>query len=198
MISDNFDRANETPLAAPWVLGTGETAMNLSSNVAVPSDTNNDACMIYTGATLYPDHGSAGKLACSGTNGGGAGATLWVRHSLSARTGYRVATSKAGGNNTFVHRFVTGTATQILAFAQSWNDGDEWAIEATGAASGTLIRLFRNGVQVNTITDTAGTVPAAGAPGIGYSGINTGCSVNDWRAYDLGAPWRPNKGPVSW
>lgn len=175
--------------------------MNLSSNAAVPSNANADNGAVYTGASFYPDHGCAAKLSCAGTNGAslGLGVGLGLRHSTSARTYYRLICDHGGSNNVQLSRLVAGAATVITTFTQAWTDGDLWAYEVTGASSGATLRVFRNGALVNTSTDTSGTVPAAGFPSIGHSGASPNPNiVDDWRAYDLGAPWRPNKGAVSW
>jgi hypothetical protein len=63
MASDNFNRANETPLAAPWTK-QGNQNFNLVSN-AVRAAVTGDSYYYYSGAASSADQ------SLSGVNAGG-------------------------------------------------------------------------------------------------------------------------------
>lgn len=185
-VTDDFNRANVAPLAAPWATGTGDSAMNLVSNAAAPSSTSADCAAIYngTGAPSWgDDQSSSAKLTVTGTAGSGPGVALWVRHAAAAKTGYRLAGDHAATNNFKLNRFSAGTGTSLVIFTQAFTDGDRFELRVTGPATAARIEILRNGASVQVFTDNS-TI-ASGAPGIGFSSIDTSASLDDWIGTDM-------------
>lgn len=136
LASDNFNRANETPLASPWATGSGALQFKLSGNVAVPSSVASDCVAIYTGQSWTPDQSSKAKLTVSGTNGGGAGVGLCCRHAPAAATFYRLAVDHAATKNCSFYRVIAGTFTQLSLYTRAFTDGDEWGVHGRRPATG--------------------------------------------------------------
>ncbi len=178
--SDDFNRANESPLASPWTTGTGNLSSDLVSNamsIAVPTDDNR--ANIYTGPVWPDDQWSKAALTVSGTVGGRAGPALYVRYSSSSTTFYRFSTDHAGATNCNISRFLAGARTTIVDFTQAWTDRDIWEFRVEGPAGSARLRTFLNGVQISDTTDNSSL--SSGTPGAGVSGsaLET-WSVDNW------------------
>lgn len=186
LVFDSFDRANETPLAAPWATGSGDPAgFNITSNVAAPTSLASDACSVYNGAgspTWADNQGASVKVTMAGTNAG-SGWGVCLRHAPAARTQYRIILNKLGSNNVEIGRFAPGF-TSLTTLTTAWVDGDLLAAEVTGPAAAAVIRVFRNGVDIGGFTDNSTLL--SGAPGISHSSTTTSGSLNDWTGYDIG------------
>lgn len=198
-ISDSFDRANETPIASPWsVPSTGESAFNLSSNVAVPvNPASSDGTAIYTGATWGADQSSKGKLSAVGTGGGGQGIGLVVRRAVAVRTGYRFVLDHGTPNNAEIRRFVAGASAVLATWTVSWTDGDEFEFRIIGPQTAALLTVYQNGTLIQAPAADNSTV-ATGFPGLASSSTFTSGSVNDWTGTDNfgGGVTRPSFNPL--
>jgi hypothetical protein len=167
-VTDDFTRANETPLAGNWSTITGESAFNLASNVATPSAPANDNGARYSGATWGNDQQITANLTVPGASGGGAGIGLNVRIAAAARTYYRFTLDHSSGVTWELSRFIAGAITLLdSGSAFSWTDGDSFTLSAVGPAAATVLTLKRNGVQFDTFTDNSSL--ASGSPGIAWS-----------------------------
>lgn len=178
-VSDSFTRANETPLAAPWATGTGDSAMNLSSNAVVVTADGSDCSEIYNGAGAPAwgnDQSSSAKLS-SGATATGTGAGLWVRHAAAAQTGYRLIVCAGPPSNGELALLNAGSFTSLLVFSQAWSNGDTWELRAVG----TTITVWLNGTQIQTVTDA--TI-ASGSPGIASSSNTSSVAWDDWTGTD--------------
>jgi hypothetical protein len=95
-ISDNFNRANEAPLAGNWSLITSHAAWNLTTNQIVPSGVGGlDLGAWYSGASWGPDQSSKAKLTVVGTSAGtGPGLCVRCASGRSRSTGSRSTTPR--------------------------------------------------------------------------------------------------------
>jgi len=166
--SDDFNRANGS-LGGNWST-CGVNSWVISSNRAVPAVAAAFNAMRYTGASFAADQecqcipqpiggffpGPAVRLDASG-NG-------YAALVDSASAGWRLARLEAGSNNDLA----TGTETFN-------GTTDTLKVRAVG----TTISLWRNGVQLASVTDVASS---SGAPGL-WSYESNG-SVDDWSATD--------------
>jgi hypothetical protein len=65
LVTDAFNRANETPLASPWAItGSAGGGWNLASNAAVPADVTGDSEGRYTGSNVGANQFSQVKIGC--------------------------------------------------------------------------------------------------------------------------------------
>ena len=176
-VSDNFNRANQSPIAGNWttapVLPTWE-ALALVSNQIVPTNAAADGEAYYSGMVWPNDQYSKAKLYVTGTGGAAQGIGLLVRQSASAVTHYRLVVDHASSGNVALGKHVAGTYTTLATLTQSWTDGAVWELRVTG----TKLQIFLNGTQVGSdVTDNS---IASGSAGIVYSSTETSAAIDDW------------------
>ena len=176
LASDAFDRANEDPVASPWVTGAGSLRMVLTGNVLLPNTVGSDAWAYLDGGIVWPnDQWSKSKVSVTGTSGGGAGAGPIVRKAAGAtETYYRLVADHAASNNVVLHRIIAGAVVSIATRTLAWTDTDVWELRAQGP----ILTIVRNNFQVgNSVFDS---LIASGFPGLAYSSTETAASLNDW------------------
>lgn len=177
LATDNFNRANETPIAAPWQSTGGATGKpNLSGNKWVPAASGEDNWSIYYGRGNWPrNQYSQAVLSLTSGPSSDEGIGLLVRGSIqTTQHFYRVIFSTPLDNQLQVKKFVNGTGTVLLAAPITWVNGDTLKAEVIGQN----IKVYRNGSQVgSTVTDSTHSV---GNPGISMSSTATGASADDW------------------
>lgn len=187
LFTDNFTRANEAPLASPWIALSSGT-FSLSSNTIIPGSLGSDTNAVYTGRTFPNNQFAEAKVLVTGLGGGGSGGGVIVRGSLVAGTNtcYRFAIDhKVAGTNAEIGRFNAGAFTSLKLFdAGSWADGDRFALSVITVGSNAELRAYRNGIQIGgEVTDTSPL--ASGAPGLAYSSVETACTLDDFFAGDM-------------
>lgn len=180
MATDNFNRANESPMAGNWTNVQGE--FDLVSNAAQPQSLAVDSGARYNAITWPDDHYSQAKLTINNTGGGGVGIGLLVRCSTSAVTFYRLAIDHAGASNMEIGRTVASAFTSLsVQTAGAWTDGDTWKFTASGTGATVTLQVYKNGVQVGTdVTDSSANRLLTGQGGIFYSSAATSASLDDW------------------
>lgn len=186
--ADDFNRANETPLAGNWATVTSESAFNLASNVAVPSNDANDCGARYSGRVWADDQSSSAVL-ISPNAGADVGTGLCVRVASGVRTYYRCVISAAGATDCTLRRFIAGASTQLVQFTTPFASGDRVTFRVSGPASAAFLEVLVNGVGVGTFTDNSSL--QSGSPGISYSSNQAGNSINDWEGGEFVAVMDP-------
>lgn len=186
-VTDDFNRANETPLAAPWVeVGVVGREMNLSSNHVVPADLSID-CQYGYGASFAADQAAYAILTCTGT-GGGTGPGLAVRcGTVHSQNSYIMFVDHAASLNVHVQRVVADVHTDLDSFTQAWTDGDTWGFKATGVATATVLTIYLNGTLVRTVAPDNSTL-GTGTPGICYSSTATASTIDTFTGTDVFGP----------
>jgi hypothetical protein len=182
--TDDFQRANETPLAGNWTTTTSESAFNLTSNVAIPSNDANDCGTRYSGR-VWADNQYSSALITSPVAGSDVGAGLCVRVASGARTYYRCVISADVATDCTFRRFIAGASTQLVQFTTSFASGDRVTFRVSGPASAAFLEVLVNGVSAGTFLDNSSL--QSGSPGMSYSSNQAGTSLNDWEGgeYDL-------------
>lgn len=183
LANDGFNRANETPLAAPWTAVTGTTGtLDLVSNGVSAHNTNADSEYYYSGVAFPADQYAKARFFVGvSANGNDAGYGLVVRASAAARTLYRLTADHAAANNIGLGRWVAGVYTSIIRFTQAWVEGDTFELRAIG----TTLQVFLNSVQLGT--DQIDANITTGSAGIAYSSTVSGGPqiLDDWEAGDI-------------
>lgn len=183
LATDLFTRANEDPIASPWVAGAGSDRMTLASNAMAPNTPAADAWAYYDGSISWPnDQYCKLKVFVTGTAGGGSGAGPMVRKAAgtSDASRYELIVDHAASNNcTLRRRDSGGTPTDIVVFTQAWSEGDVWELRVQG----TTLSVWLNGVQVST-NQTDATI-ASGFPGGTYSSTETAASLDNFEGGDF-------------
>ena len=141
-ISDNFDRSNETPVAAPWILQPGSTGnVDLVSNHLESNGTAGDKFVYYEGAVDQADQFSECVISEGSIDGGPA---VRIGGNGSAVSGYFITFHALGKlvNGTFTHLGNLGTGFFL-------ENGDRVRMQACDIGFGSSeIRVYVNDVEV--------------------------------------------------
>jgi hypothetical protein len=166
-VTDDFDRANETPLAGNWTAVNG-TLHLISNNVQGGSEGSVNVSY-YNALTPANDQYSAAVVAA---NGGAGNQGVTVRTSTSAASWYVFEAD----NGVFrIWKYVAGAFTQLTSSSGSISVADVVRIEASGSS----ISGLRNGSTIHgPVTDTS---HASGRVGI-YSSL----AANKWASWEGG------------
>lgn len=173
MATDNFNRADETPIAAPWTKQGAGGNFNLSSNTMVKASSADDSMYYYSGAASSPDQFSEAKIVTKPTSNDWGPA---VRIGGTGVTGYFYDNYI---NDPQISKHINGVYTEIasLGGGDTTVVGDVERLEV----SGTTLKAFINGVQKGSnATDASIT---SGQPGIFWY-ENSG-AIDDWAGGDL-------------
>ena len=173
MASDDFNRANETPLAPPWVKAFGAD-FNLVSN-AVQGTTSANSLWYYNGSASSADQFSEATMA-SAVPGNDWGPAVRVGGAGDQDCYFFDQYNGAGGG---LSKFVAGQFSTITTGGSPIATGDSQRIEVEGSA----IRGYVNGTQKHSATDTSISGQGDGA---GLFIYEAGGAIDNWSGGDLG------------
>jgi hypothetical protein len=173
-VLDSFNRANESPLSdagrwSPGVGGSGETGLNVSSNLLACSRTT--TCTSWRNNLSYgPDTESWVRLTTLPGNGNALRLYARVKQpGSSAYDGYMLRTNQLSGTDeVFLERVDNGAVVRRLTISQELAAGDTLLLRVQGS---TLEAWRHNGTswaRLGTVVDA--TYPAAGFAGVGIRG----------------------------
>lgn len=181
MASDSFTRANETPLASPWVKQVGSN-LNLVSN-AVQSAAAGNTLWYYSGATSSADHYSQAQASLVPSRDWAPACRIAGAGHASVAEGYILSPfGSAGSIDKFVNGSFSNIASNVLV---SPADGQVLRLEVEG----TTLRPYQDGVARNTATDTSLTVNGNG-PGLFV--YEPGGAIDNWSGANLAAEVIPD------
>lgn len=181
LATDNFNRADASPIGAPWTTQIGSQAMKIVSNACTPVSTSMDCGAYNTSASWPNDQYSQCKVTATGGASADLGIGPAVRCSTSATTFYRAVWNGAATNNITLTKAVAGSYTLIWTRTATISAGSVLRIEAQGTA----IRVFVNGTQVGASTTDSSIT--SGSAGVQYSSAITTASLDDWEGGDFSA-----------
>jgi len=176
--SDDFNRANETPLASPWLLSTGSGGTaNLVSNHVRAAASGPDKFYYYSGAAVSTEQFSQVTIGDSVMDGGPA-----VRISGVAGvgpSGYWVSCF-----NSVLNFLVNGSLSSEGAIGKTIADGDTVRL----TAEGNELNVYVNGILTPNSPFFDSSLPLAGQ-GVGFFYFEplTGDFIDDFVGGDLGA-----------
>lgn len=177
--TDNFNRADETPLASPWGVAHGGAGgnCNLVSNAITASTASNK--FIYHGSSVTSADQYAQWLYASAITNDDWGPAVRINNTGGERHGYWYSVYQGGLDG--LNKFIANSFTQVEAWHQAAGVGNTVRIEA----SGSTISGYLNGAQVSgsPATDTSLTTAGLGA---GAFVFETGGSIDDFDGGDLG------------
>lgn len=181
--SDNFNRANETPLAAPWATTGYGDQLSLVSNAA-KSPSNSDHASLYTAAASGADQYSQCSLTTVTSGIGGPA----VR-----------AITTSGGNFYFIEAVSSSASEFGKIVTGSYSDlGAGGAVLANPVritAAGSTIRAYKNSTTELPSSPKTDTSIATGQPAIFL--YDTGGSADDWSGGDLVSAFQPRNPAVN-
>jgi beta-glucanase (GH16 family) len=164
LVSDNFTRANENPLAnSNWGTITGYGNCQIVSNVAEASvlATNSNQC--WTNVSINNDQYAEVTISnYAGSNPQSFGPGIRMG---TGGTGYIVAMNIGAGTGFTIYKLTgSGGYTSLGTGGGTTNNGDVIRLQA----SGTSLSVYRNGIIIKTITDST---YSSGFPGFyAYAG----------------------------
>lgn len=177
--TDNFNRANETPLAGNWT--SCSNSFNLATNAVAGVTTSADNCVVWNADTWPDDQYSQVKVA---TVNGGVYQGAAVRMNADASAGYYCI----GNNSDLYLQRCSGagcsTHNNIANMVLTISAGDTIRIEVVG----TSLDCKVNGVSKLTGTDATVT---SGKAGIFYSHISGSATLDDWEGGSMAAASGP-------
>lgn len=177
--TDNFNRPDETPLAAPWGVSNGGSggSCNLVSN-AVTAPLASDKFIYHGSSVTSPDQYAQWLYASAITNDDW-GPAVRINNTGGDRHGYWYSVYQGGLDG--LNKYVASAFTHVEDWYQAAGAGDTVRIEA----SGSTISGYLNGSQVSgsPATDTSLTAVGVGA---GAFVFQTGGSIDDFDGGDLG------------
>jgi len=165
--TDDFNRANESPIAGNWETNIGSfNGASLISNRIIGTG-GNWLARVATSAATFPADQSASTVLLAG-NEGFVGAVVRIQSDGSC-----YAASYLGGGSARIYKFVgTSATTPFSDYTATFSSGDVLKISATGSGSVTLT-LYQNGSSLGTRTDSSSPYNS-GQPGIwGGDSIST-------------------------
>lgn len=177
--SDDFNRANETPIASPWTSAVGSGA-NLTSN-ALTSTASTDKQSFYSGTW-------GNDQECTATVGNLASNSRYAQLNLrlnatSGGNGFSVYTDGASGSgHTEFAAYTNGSQSVLGTIATTFANGDTMRFTVSGSSPNIVLTCYKNGTQVGQVTGQSGN--NSGNPGAGAFGAAT---IDGWSATDNAA-----------
>lgn len=186
MATDDFLRANESPLAGNWSRPTGWTGtLELLTN-EVTTLSAADQMYRYTPITPGSSQFSQAKISVTGTDAeAGPGVTVYI--ASGAQTGYSAIVNKAGTNNVSIIKWSSATYNLLTQRTTTWVNGDVLKLSVEPSGADRRLKVFKNGIQLGADFVDATSPITSGDVGIGFSsgaGIS-GVVIDDWEGADL-------------
>jgi len=170
LATDNFNRANESPLAGNWSPAPSTGNLRLDANQIIGPAVAAD-CVTYYNAISWPNDQWSEYTITS--TGGSVNAGPAVRISSSNKSGYILCTLNS---IFFIFKFVDGSYTELGGVFGTNTIGDVVRLEVEG----TTLRAYKNGVLQATRTDTDLTSGSAG-----FYASQPAISFDDWSGGDF-------------
>lgn len=174
--TDDFNRADENPIGAPWAQATGWTnSFKINSNKITGRAEGGTA--IYYNATFSANQYSQTRPA---NTFGGVLAGPMVRVSSTATTGYVFMRTNTNAGK--IAKWVAGTSSDLqTSCSGTYGTSNIMRLEATGSSTVTLTAKI-DGSTVCTVDDSSSTI-TSGYPGVWAQ--NWQDDMDDWAGGDL-------------
>jgi len=183
--SDNFNRANETPIGSPWVSSVGGGALLVSNALTSTASTDRQSYYNDTWGSNQESFATVGNLSVR-TNY----AQLGVRMDSSGNALVLITDGTSGADGTEFGRLTSGSYTALGGISTTFSNGDRMRLTVSGASGSIILRAFKDtGSGWSLVGELTGvTGPSSGAPGAGAYGLAT---IDDWTGTDgaTGGGW---------
>lgn len=182
--SDNFQRANQNPLAGNWLTWGSGNALKLASNAVSASVTTSSWGGSYWNTNSFgDDHYSEITIGATSAAGVLRGPAVRMSSNGSATNGYVAQLSGTG--NVSIQKIVAGTATTLgIAQAISFTTGDVIRL----SVSKNLLTMTQNGTVLIAIYDS--TFITGGTPGMAFNQATHAidATFTNWKGGIVGDP----------
>jgi len=177
--TDDFNRADETPISPPW-FNHDINIIKIVSNVAVPSLPGSNAAAAYAGLNWPTDQYSQAELTTvGGTSGSGSGMGLRVRYQWPLDTAYELVVNTGASDNVNIYKWVNGGASQMGFRTTVIANGETIRLEVIGR-NPTILRVYKNGTQVGADYTDSDNPIVFGNPGLAHSSTVTSSFADNW------------------
>jgi len=180
--TDNFNRADENPLASPWTGYLTAGPLRLQSNKVTGTDPSNlNTGSVYGGTGVGSDQWGECVLPDASSQAV-RDAGIFVR----AQSGGFFAWLFYDGTVVYNSSPVFGGRTTVATRLPTFANGDVLRLEVVGG-SPSVLRCYQNGVQVGADISTSGGPQSGGQPGLFVWGDLTsdGTSLDTFRMGDF-------------
>lgn len=186
--TDDFNRANETPLSGGgnWQDGPGAYgSVNLNTNKIRAATTGADVASRYGGTTFGNDQYSQAKMATlSGSGSRYIGVNVRIRLSTDGDS-YSALYVQGSGVVELYDQSDTGSigSTLIASITSTFAVNDILKLEVIGTTSN--LKVYKNGSQIGTTqSDSTWTT---GQPGVAFYTVDVAqIELDDWEGGDVG------------
>lgn len=180
--TDNFNRADGDPGVNYTTLTGG---WDIVSN-ALQANSSGDN-FLFRNDTLANDQEVYATLAITGTDNYTSVAVRASGASFAALNAYVFSTDPyTGGGSSAIQKAVAGSFSTLKSVSAAFADGDEIGIKVVTVGADAVITVYKNGVQVDTYTDTS-SPHASGKAGLGnYRVGGTQPKFDDIHGGDVG------------
>jgi hypothetical protein len=177
--TDNFNRANESPIAGNWSTVTGEGSCALDTNQVHVSGVGTDGAIRWNADAFGNDHYSQIVVTVLNTDANKCVGPI-VRAQAAADTFYAARCLGPAGASAVLklHKTVAGVGAELTSATVTINVNDTVKLEIVG----NTLTCYVNGVSRATTNDSA--IPSGGGAGILCfvdSGNNTDAAVDTWQ-----------------
>jgi hypothetical protein len=149
--SDNFTRANESPLVTPpWtVVGQG---LQIVSNLCEATVVSGNDTEVYSGTALAADQYAAATISNMSADGSDIFLFVRLQANNNDNSGYELLLQKGSASSSYQLFSVTGGSLTSILFSSgiTISNGDVWAV----AVVGSTLYVVRNGTVLGTVTNT--------------------------------------------
>lgn len=183
LATDNFNRADEVPIAGNWT-DLGEVdQLYLGANTVLPESESQDASVYYNAVSFPNDQYSQANITSTNSAGDGAGMGVGVRANTpgASRNYYRLVIDAVASLNIELAKRVSGTYTRLWIRTQSWSAG---ALIYLGVQGTTLVAKVAGTAVGASQSDSA---IATGSGSLVHSSTTTGATADNWEGGDVGA-----------
>jgi hypothetical protein len=195
LATDNFNRADENPIGAPWTVRGSGTAGKIVSNTLRMPGSGNDSGIVYTGITWPNDQYSQVTLVTvPNAQSAGDGVGVIVRGNTSGTLTQYELVCASGAAGTTIAKRVNGVYKQLAHSVTTWVAGDVAYLEIRG----NTLQAKRNGSTAGMpapVTDNDPDAIVSGSCGIMASveGTIPEQTLDDWEGGDFstGSPPAP-------
>jgi len=184
--TDNFNRSDVNPIGGNWTTITGWGNMKISSNTLTQSGASSTDNGAYWNAnTFSTNQYSQAKASILATNND---MSLVVRVQTGVQTFYLANLGDwGGGSKVRFYKWVNTTGTNLKeTVSASLSAGDTLRFEAVGT-NPTTLNMYKNGVLLDSITDSTTELQTTGAPGLVM--YYTDGAWDDWEGGDMLPSW---------
>jgi hypothetical protein len=176
--SDNFNRANQNPMAGNWSSLPGLSGLRIVSSSSRAITTNTDNGSYWNADTFSDNQYSQITLSYTPTGSHWAGLLVRVVPEATRYSGYSI---QVDGSVVYFYRInSTGGYSNLLTqWSDSFVSGDVLKMSIHNSGPSQVIRVWKNGVQIGSdLADS--TYQSGGGPGIMVWESSSGMIMDDW------------------